>query len=117
VAAGPVNPLGITNVQFSTTLASDGSAANPQTVFSAANDPKIIAVATLNNLPPGTQINYVHIHGTCYTPSSTFTLKQTLKHFYIQFAAPAGQTLTPGHYRVRYYVNQQPAYDASYDIR
>lgn len=117
VPAGPVNSLGITNVQFATSLASDGSAVNPRTVFSAALDPKIIAVATLNNLPPGTQINYVHVHGTCFTPSSTFTLKQTLKHFYIQFAAQSPNTLTPGHYRVRYYINQQPAYDASYDIQ
>lgn len=117
VAPGPVNNLGITDVQMSTSLASDGSAANPQTVFSAASDPIVIAVATLANLPAGTQINYVHIFGSSYTPSATFTLKQPLKHFYIQFKAPAGGTLPKGSYRIRYYVNQQPAYDFSYTIQ
>lgn len=101
---------------MATSIASDGSAANPRTVFYAASDPKIIAVATLQNLGAGTTINYVHIHGTSYTPSPTITLKQPLKHFYIQFAAAAGKTLTPGHYRIRYYVNKQPAWDISYDI-
>ena len=108
------NPIPL--VQMSTTLAADGSAAHPQTTFQASTTQKIIAVATLNNLPCGTRINYVWIHGTTYDPSQTFTLKTSLKHFYIQFAAPAGGSLTTGQFRIRYYVNEQVAYDISYQV-
>jgi hypothetical protein len=117
VAPGPVGNPSITLVQMCTVLAADGSAGDPRTVFYASTDTKVVAVATLNNLPAGTQINFVHIHGNSYTPSSTTTLKTPLKHFYIQFAAAAGQTLKTGQYRIRYYVNGQAAYDISYEIR
>lgn len=101
---------------MSTALASDGSAANPQTSFDSATVKKIIAVVTLRNTVPGDTINYVHIHGTSYTPSATFTLKKSLDHFYVQFAAQPGMNLTPGHYSVRFYLDGHEAGDTSYDI-
>ncbi len=112
-----VQQRGITDGQMATSLAADGSAANPHLTFCSLTDPKIIAVVTLQNLGPGTTISYVHIHGTSYTPSQTYTLNKSLNHFYVQFAAPSGKALTPGHDGLRFYVNGQAAWEITYDIQ
>jgi hypothetical protein len=109
--------VGIVDGKMSTELASDGSAANPRLTFNSATDVKIIAVLTLQNLGPGTTIRYVHIHNGSYYPSATVTLKTGLKHFYVQYAAQPGKTLTPGHFGLRFYVNDQAAWEINYDIR
>jgi hypothetical protein len=111
-----VSPAVITGIEMATSLASDGSAVNPRTTFSAASDPKIIAVVSLKDTVVGTTIKYVHIHGTSFTQSATFTLKKPLNHFYVQFAAPTGGTLVPGHYSLRFYVDGHEAGSISYDI-
>lgn len=111
------SPVGrVTDGETATSLASDGSAANPTTTFYAATDHQIIAVLSLENFGPGTTIQYVHTHNGSYTPSSTFTLKTSLRHFYVQFAAPLGGTLPTGHFGLRFYVNGQLAWTMEYDV-
>lgn len=116
-SSSAINQVGVVDGQMATSLASDGSAQSPRLTFSAATDPKVIAVLTLQGLGAGTTITYVHIHGSSYTPSQTFVLNAALKHFYVQFAAPAGGTLPTGHFGLRFYVNQQPAWQITYDIQ
>ncbi|GAC1373356.1 MAG: hypothetical protein NVSMB32_16960 [Actinomycetota bacterium] len=114
---GPAQALGITAVQMAPATGPDGSASGPRTVFDAAQDRKIVAVLTLSNLPAGTVISYVRYLDDKYVNAKSSTLHKTSKYFYFEFSALPGKTFTPGHYRLRLYVNQQPALETGYDVR
>ncbi|GAC1366962.1 MAG: hypothetical protein NVSMB32_11770 [Actinomycetota bacterium] len=109
--------LGVTSLRMATAVAADGSPVGPATVFNANSTRRIVAVASLANLPAGTTISYVRYLGDKYVNAKSATLVRTSKYFYFQFDALAGKTFTPGHYRLRVYVNQRPAAEASYDVR
>jgi hypothetical protein len=57
----------------------------------------------------------VRILGCKYTPSQTYTATKALSHFEVEFNAST-QPFTPGHYRLRFYVNNKAGWDIAYDI-
>jgi hypothetical protein len=87
------------------------------TSFSSATDHKIMAVLGLdsNVAVGGTVITFVRIFGCKYTPSQTYTLTKPLTHFEVQFAS-GSQPFAPGHYRLRFYLNNKAGADIAYDI-
>jgi hypothetical protein len=112
-----VQALGLTAVQMATAVAPDGSASGERAAFDSTRDRKIVAVLSLSNLPAGTTISYVRYLGDKYVNAKSSTLLKTSKYFYFEFTALPGRNFTPGHYRLRLYVNQHPAVETSYDIR
>ncbi|HEY2668532.1 MAG TPA: hypothetical protein VGK51_17005 [Actinomycetota bacterium] len=87
------------------------------TSFSSATDRKVMAVLGLdsNVAVAGAVISFVRIFGCKYTPSQTYTLTKPLTHFEVQFAS-GSQPFTPGHYRLRFYLNNKAGADIAYDV-
>jgi hypothetical protein len=112
-----IQARGITAVQMATAVAPDGSASAPRTTFDSTRDRKMFAVLSLANLPAGTTISYVRYLNDKYVNAKSSTLLKASKYFYFEFTALPGKNFTPGHYRLRLYVNQQPAMETSYDVR
>jgi hypothetical protein len=111
----PVQQVGITDARTAR-VNPDGSITFT-TSFSSAADTKIMAVLGLdsNVAVAGAVITFVRIFGCKYTPSQTYTLTKPLTHFEVEFSA-GGQPFTPGHYRLRFYLNNKAGADISYDI-
>lgn len=111
----PVQQVGIIGVQMARVDAA--GTAQATTSFSSASDKKIIAVVSLNDhvAVTGTVLTFVRIQGCTYTPSQTYTLKRPLTHFYVEFDATT-KPFAPGHYRLRFYLNNKAGWDIAYDI-
>ena len=62
----------------------------------------------------GAVISFVRILGCTYTPSQTYTLTKPLTHFEVQFEG-GGKPFPPGHYRLRFYLNNKAGWDITYD--
>lgn len=63
----------------------------------------------------GTVISFVRIFGCTYTPSQTYTLTKPLTHFEVEFSA-GSKPFAPGHYRLRFYLNNRAGADIAYDV-
>jgi len=111
----PVQQVGIT-VARTARVNPDGSISFT-TGFSSATDRKIMAVLGLdsNVAVAGTVISFVRIFGCKYTPSQTYTLTKPLTHFEAEFSS-GSQPFTPGHYRLRFYLNNKAGADIAYDV-
>jgi len=85
--------------------------------FSSATDSRIMAVLALDDTKAvkGAVISFVRILGCTYTPSQTYTLTKPLTHFEVQFEA-GSKPFPPGHYRLRFYLNNKAGWDITYDI-
>ncbi|MHB8511788.1 MAG: hypothetical protein ACYDCC_06360 [Actinomycetota bacterium] len=108
--------VGINSVQMATSVAKNGSAANPATAFKAATVRTIIAVISLENLPAGTRISYIRYLDGAFVNSKTASLTRASKYFYFKFNALNGKSFAKGHYRLRLYVNGHLAIETSYDV-
>jgi hypothetical protein len=110
-----VQQVGITDARTARVNA-DGSISFT-TSFSSATDHKIMAVLGLdsNVAVGGTVISFVRIFGCKYTPSQTYTLTKPLTHFEAEFSA-GSQPFAPGHYRLRFYLNNKAGADIAYDV-
>jgi hypothetical protein len=97
-------------------LAADGSAQSPTDVFQSATDRRIFAVVNLANLPARTRISYVRYLDGRYVDTRTTVLARTSKSMYFEFTALPGKNFTPGHYRLRLYVNDAAAWETTYQI-
>jgi hypothetical protein len=87
--------------------------------FSSATDTKIMAVLALDDTlaVPGAVISFVRILGCTYTPSQTYQIKtKPLTHFEVQFQASSTKPFAPGHYRLRFYLNNKAGVDIAYDV-
>jgi hypothetical protein len=112
-----VNPrLGITGAQTARLLNADGSAQGATDVFQSATDRKIMAVISLANLPAGTKISYVRYLDGKYVDSRSAVLAKRSKYMYFDFTVLPGKTFTPGHYRLRLYVNEAAAWETVYQV-
>jgi len=111
----PVQQVGITDARTAR-VNPDGSITFT-TSFSSASDHKIMAVLGLdsNVAVAGSVITFVRIFGCKYTPSQTYTLTKPLTHFEVEFSS-GSQPFTPGHYRLRFYLNNKAGADISYDV-
>jgi hypothetical protein len=107
---------GISTIQIASSLAADGSAASPATSFSSASVKKLIAVLGVTDLPVGTKLSYVRYLDNGYVDSKTGSIAKPSKFFYFEFTAKAGKSLTPGHYRLRLYVNEKAVAEVTYAI-
>jgi hypothetical protein len=94
---------------MTTSLAADGSAAASQTTFDSKTTSTIICVVSLADTGQGTTIAWAHVNEktNSYFTSQIFQFQQPLKHFYVQYKAPPGGTLTPGSYMLRFYLNSR----------
>jgi hypothetical protein len=110
-----VQQVGITDARTARVNA-DGSISFT-TSFSSATDHKIMAVLGLdsNVAVGGTVISFVRISGCKYTPSQTYTLTKPLTHFEAEFSS-GSQPFAPGHYRLRFYLNNKAGADIAYDV-
>ncbi len=108
--------LGITGAQTARLLAPDGSAQGATGVFQSATDRRIVAVVSLANLPAGTRMSYLRYLDGRYVDSRSAVLAKTAKHMYFEFTALPGRTFTPGHYRLRLYVNGAAAWETAYQV-
>lgn len=111
----PVQQVGITDARTAR-VNPDGSISFT-TSFSSATDQKIMAVLGLdsNVAVAGTVISFVRIFGCTYTPSQTYTLTKPLTHFEVEFSA-GSKPFAPGHYRLRFYLNNRAGADIAYDV-
>ncbi len=114
----PTAPAKITNLQMATSRDANGDPVNPKTTFNSATDTTIICFVSLINTQAGTTLNWAQVYQdtNIAKQGNTVTFKQPLEHFYVQFTAPAGKTLTPGRYRLVFSVNSQPAVSITYTI-
>jgi hypothetical protein len=108
--------LGVTGAQTARLLNADGSAQGATDVFQSATDRKILAVISLANLPAGTKISYVRYLDGKYVDSRSAVLAKTSKYMYFDFNALPGKNFTPGHYRLRLYVNEAAAWETVYQV-
>ena len=107
----------VTNVEFSTSLNSDGSAANPAHAFTTTQ-PKIFAVMTLNNPSSGTKLQFIRYRDTKFVDQGSITLpKSGARVASFAFVLKAGETQQTGTYRVKVYVNGNYTGSAKYEIK
>ena len=76
-----------------------------------------MVVLTLAAVDPGTRLSYVRYLDARYVDSKSAATVGHARHFYFEFAAPTGQALTPGLYRLRLYISAHAVAEVSYRVR
>jgi hypothetical protein len=112
----PASGGGINSIKMSTTLAADGSAAQPSTLFHSASDTKIYAVLDVKGLPAGTKLAFTRYREGRFVDSRSSMLAHAATYFHFVFTPKAGQTFHIGAYRLRVFVNRQGAAETKYRI-
>jgi hypothetical protein len=101
---------------MASSLAPNGSAADPRTTFNSASDRKIIAVLDVRTLPPATKLSFIRYLDGKFVNSRSATIQKKADYFYFEFVADPGKNLTPGKYRLRLYVNGAAAGEVAYQV-
>jgi hypothetical protein len=107
----------ITKIEMARSLTKEGAAESAVTTFDSATDQKLIAVLTLANLAAGTKISYTRYIDNKYVNSKTAVLKKRSRYVHFTFKPKGGATLTPGNYRMKFYVNEKAAGEISYSVK
>jgi hypothetical protein len=121
--SGPLTPVpgqsavpSLAGVEMATSLAANGSAADPRTTFTSSSDRKIIAVLDVRNLEAGTKLSFIRYLEGKLVDSRSATIAKKADYFYFEFSAQPGKNITPGQYRLRLYVKERAAWEVTYQV-
>ncbi len=107
----------ITEIDMARSVAHDGSAVSPTTVFDSSTDQSIVAVLKLADLDAGSEISYTRYLDGKFVNAKTAKLQKRSKYFHFKFKPKAGGTFTPGSYRMKFYVNEKPTGETTFQIK
>lgn len=93
-----------------------GRATQPGDTFDSRRDRVIHLVVTVRDTPAGTKVSYVRLRDGHFVSSRSVRLLPQKQLVDFRWRARAGETLTPGQYTVRVYLNGFRARELNYQV-